>query len=148
MSPGYFAAEFPHDNPELWRCPEMSVPQLPEPEAAPESDDFERLIVALGDVALAAGATRAAAQLQLLLRGERAPDASPRAAALATVAPAWRAVLDGSSNDLGACGDLSLDEWGAALLAELMETPSRATELRRELRSRGVAAFGMIEQAA
>jgi hypothetical protein len=40
-----------------------------------------------------------------------------------------------------------LDEWAADLLARLLGAPARATGLRRDLRSRGVAAFGLVEAA-
>lgn len=56
---------------------------------------------------------------------------------------AWRAVLCGTSDDLGACGGAMLDEWASDVLAHVLGTPSRATVLRRELRTRGVAAFGL-----
>ena len=38
---------------------------------------------------------------------------------------------------------MTLDEWSADLLARMMGAPSKAATLRRELRSHGVAAFGL-----
>jgi hypothetical protein len=62
---------------------------------------------------------------------------------------AWRAVLKGVSEDLSACGAQTLDRWAAELLATALGLPAgRVEELRRELRRRGVAAFGMLAQAA
>jgi hypothetical protein len=40
-----------------------------------------------------------------------------------------------------------LDEWAADVLARLFGAPDRSAQLRRELRGRGVAAFGLIEAA-
>jgi hypothetical protein len=56
-------------------------------------------------------------------------------------------VLD-AEGDLAACGELPLDEWAALLIASAMGAPGRAAELRRELRARGVAAFGLVCRAA
>jgi hypothetical protein len=57
-------------------------------------------------------------------------------------------VLDGSSADLSACGSTTLDVWGAELLDALLSIPrERADDLRRALRQRGVAAFGMLAAA-
>ena len=50
--------------------------------------------------------------------------------------------MRGTSEDFSACGDAMLDEWAADLLARLVGGPTRATTLKRELRDRGVAAFG------
>lgn len=62
---------------------------------------------------------------------------------VATVA-AWRGILRGTSEDLlGACGGCMLDEWAADLVARVLGTPSRTDVLRKELRARGVAAFGL-----
>jgi hypothetical protein len=41
-----------------------------------------------------------------------------------------------------------LDEWCAGLLAKIMGSPSRVEGLRRDLRGRGVAAFGLVADAA
>jgi hypothetical protein len=41
-----------------------------------------------------------------------------------------------------------LDEWCAALIAGVLGQNVRADGLKRELRRRGVAAFGLVEQAA
>ncbi len=56
---------------------------------------------------------------------------------------AWSAILRGTSEDFSACGNGMLDEWAADLLARLLGAPSRVPALRRQLRARGVAAFGV-----
>jgi len=102
------------------------------------------LVAALVRVALERGATRAAAELPDLLSGERyRPDLAGLLAAGAT----WRAVLDGTSDDLAACGDQPLDAWGAELLATLLGAPAEREALRRALRRHGVAAFGVLRAA-
>ena len=60
---------------------------------------------------------------------------------------AWRAILRGTSDDFTACGGAMLDEWAAGILARLLGAPAREPVLRRELRARGVAAFGLVEAA-
>jgi hypothetical protein len=60
----------------------------------------------------------------------------------------WQGVLRGESEDFDACGTAMLDEWCAALLARIAGNPSRTESLRRELRRRGVAAFGLVADAA
>jgi hypothetical protein len=159
VHPRSAAAEFPNDNPELhagtiWRSDsprgrvEAIAPEEPRhrPMAAPEPpprDDFARLVELMVEVLLALGETRAAAEVTGLAAG-RAPAAL---AALAQSAWAWRDVLAGRG-DLSACGELALDEWAALILCTLLGATSRAPELRRALRARGVAAFGLIAQAA
>lgn len=135
----------------------------PEPENA-----FQRFLQAMVRVALAEGATQVAAELPLILgqgrlrpwaldesaeralrsRGYLTPDGDAASPTFQGVADAWRSVLDGSSQDLSACGDKTLDEWGSSLLASLLGRAAQsAEELRRALRRAGVAAFGMREAA-
>ena len=131
----------------------------------PASDEpFTILVFTLADVALGAGSPHVASVLPALLlhgRLEHAmpPDASQALAeagvlkgdevtpAFVAQTHAWRALLLGTSDDFAACGNAMLDEWAADLLARLLGAPSRATALRSELRSRGVAAFGLVEAA-
>ena len=42
---------------------------------------------------------------------------------------------------------MMLDEWAADVLARLMGAPDRIPSLRRDLRTRGVVAFGLVEAA-
>jgi hypothetical protein len=130
----------------------------------PPDDAFSVLVMTLGDVALSIGSPHVASVLPgLLLEGrlDRAlPDGAAQALAEGGVAQgaevscafvaqthAWRAILAGTSDDFSACGNAMLDEWCAELLARLLGAPSRAAELRRDLRERGVAAFGLVEAA-
>jgi hypothetical protein len=57
-------------------------------------------------------------------------------------------VLQGECEDLSGCGALALDEWCAGIVARAIGNIARADGLRRELRRRGVAAFGWMEDAA
>lgn len=143
MSPYAFSDEFPNDNPALFQGP-APLMDVAAPRIADDDDDYARLSQLLIETALLAGATRAAALVSGILSGERV---AAEHRALAETAHAWRAVLCGSG-DLGACGDDPLDEWAAHLLATLMGAPERRAELRRELRGRGVAAFGLVARAA
>lgn len=60
---------------------------------------------------------------------------------------AWRGVLDGTQ-DLPACGNTLLDAWAAGVLGAFLNVPrERTDDLRRELRKRGVAAFGLLSAA-
>ena len=131
---------------------------------AASDDPFTILLGTLVDVALGAGSPHVASVLPaLLLEGrleQRMADEVVQALAEANIASgteltpafvaqthAWRAILLGTSDDFGACGAAMLDEWAADSVARLLGAPSRATALRRELRSRGVAAFGLVEAA-
>jgi hypothetical protein len=151
----------------------IDVPPTPEPlqaEAEPvpaEPDAYTAYVDALVSVALAAGATRAAATLPALLGSgaldvtafsddvqkaligagvvERSGDGLALRAAFASTASAWRNVLRGETNDLSACGTTTLDSWSADLLRAFGVGGSK--DVRRELRGRGVAAFGMLVAA-
>jgi hypothetical protein len=59
---------------------------------------------------------------------------------------AWQGILRGESEDFGALGPL--DEWAADVVARVVGNPARADGIRRELRRRGVAAFGVVADAA
>jgi hypothetical protein len=133
----------------------------------PADDDFSALLRAMQAVLLAEGATRAAAMLApLMLLGSADLDAIGDKAPPAGNGPivsdqgrlrlsepaeqtraAWRGVLSGQTEDLAACGTGTLDRWAAELVAALLGAPARADEVRRELRRRGVAAFGMLAAA-
>ncbi len=138
----------------------VSAPVLPE-------TAFERFVNAMVRAALEAGATRVAAELPTLLGEARLcaahfdadaqralrkagylnadGSASPR---FVNTARAWQSVLCESSPDFGACGEKTLDEWAAALLAALLgAAPTAADTLRKRLRADGVAAFGMRDAA-
>jgi hypothetical protein len=127
-------------------------------------DPFTTLVFTLADIAIGAGSPYVASLLPALLLEGRLDRALPADAAQALAEAdvargtevtaafigqtrAWRAILSGTSDDFAACGNAMLDEWAAELLARLLGAPSRATALRRELRSHGVAAFGLVEAA-
>ena len=97
------------------------------------NDPFEAFLQTLSDVACDSGQTFAASEIA----GALAEDA---------VARAWRAILNGESEDFSSCA-APLDEWASGALARILSAPHKAGQLRRELRARGVAAFGLIEAA-
>jgi len=127
--------------------------------AAPD-DPFIVLVCALADVAIGVGSPYVASVVRpLLVDGCIEPGLSEAAlsaleaggiladcevtSAFATTARAWREILRGTSEDFSACANTMLDEWCADLLARLLGAPDRTAALRRELRDRGVAAFGL-----
>jgi hypothetical protein len=139
-------------------------------EAAPveaTASGFDAFVGALSGILIERGATRAAANVGALLGQKRlardAFDAGTRKVLVArglidaktgrptpefsVVAHAWRDVLEGTNGDLSACGNTTLDVWGAELLCALLGARERSDELRRALRQRGVAAFGMLAAA-
>jgi hypothetical protein len=144
--------------------PVHEVECAPAVEVAPAFAHFE---AALGAALMAQGASRSAAILPRLLRLESlTPDAVSKEVWLTLqsrgylesnarysqkfreLCTAWSAVLQGSSQDFGACGTTTLDRFGADLLAALLAVPAtRADELRRQLRKAGIAAFGVLEAA-
>jgi hypothetical protein len=102
----------------------------------------ERLDVRSLDEALVEGlVTRG-----LLTRGESG--LVVRSDTVVRTAAAWRGALDGAEPDFSACGTAMFDEWSADLVARLAGTPQKVEILRRELRGRGVAAFGLLVEAA
>ncbi len=129
------------------------------------SDSFQIFLGALAQSLLGSGQTRAAAVLPALfaegdlqsdelsaeaLQSLRERGIVERGSLMVTArfratAQAWQEVLNGTSDDLAACGDTTLDGWSSELLCALSAAPiARAGEYRRELRKRGVAAFGLI----
>lgn len=131
------------------------APSLPPPPQStstpPASDDpFDALVAVLEEVARGAGATDAAMHtLRVLLGRERiGADAPAEHSAMRTAAAAWSAILRGESEDFSACGASTLDEWSSTLIGAALGEPGRADSLRRELRRRGVAAFGLVVEAA
>lgn len=166
-------AEFPHDNPELFSgpgwlavdpcggpkavawasqrnlhypAPVAAAPEAPAPVAelaeppavAPaELTDFDRLLVAVRGVVPSEADPLLVVELEQFLRGDDAH------------ADAWRRLLSGQKSDLAECGDRPLDEWVSALVGARLGCDAAATAgLRRALRKRGVAAFGMLDARA
>ncbi len=152
--------------------PVQPAPDEPPSEArvANENEPFERYVQALVEVGLAAGAPArvmevlpgmlGAARLNtqgldgvaidalvaagMLVRAESG--AVTRADGFVAVAQAWRATMIGEDADFAVC-TTTLDEWSAWIIATLAGMPQRQDGLRRELRARGVAAFGMLDAA-
>ncbi|MBX3213776.1 MAG: hypothetical protein KF850_17180 [Labilithrix sp.] len=136
-------------------------PALDSSALPPAPDDpFIVLVCTLADVAIAAGSPHVASLLPGLLYDGRLPEpldaeaadalraagvleGSSVAPAFIAVTSAWSAILRGTSDDFDACGASMLDEWAADLLARMLAAPARAQSLRQELRTRGVAAFGL-----
>ncbi len=143
------------------------------PPAAPEApmeDLFSLFVRTLVDVALGAGAAPRAAQAisgmlgvtrldvhaldadlvgalvagDLLARTESG--AVTRSESLVANAHAWRATLLGEETEFSVSS--MLDEWSAHIVATLLAAPLQKEAVRRELRARGIAAFGMLVEAA
>lgn len=140
-------------------------PAVAEVFAEQPADGFATLVATLTDLALVHGSLLAASLVAPLLEGtagEReaaslTADAMSALVAGGVLTPeggvtraflrgarGWASVLRGESDDLAACGDRTLDEWSADLVARLVGAPERMEALRRELRARGVAAFGLL----
>ena len=147
--------------------------EIVEPAATPDADQpgdpFATFVQTLVAVAQDAGCARAAALLPALLEGghvEAAVMGEPTIECLVNAgvlargssglvggeafrrtAEAWRSILRGDSDDFGACGPRMLDEWAADLVARIVAAPAKTEQLRRELRTRGIAAFGLVMAA-
>ncbi|MGD0527840.1 MAG: hypothetical protein ABSE49_22090 [Polyangiaceae bacterium] len=130
--------------------PEVIVAAVESVAPPPADDPFVMLVAVLEDVARNAGADDATlATLACLLGRTRLGAGAPEGhATLRAQALAWQGILRGESEDFTACGAGMLDEWCAALVAGVLGQNTRADGLKRELRRRGVAAFGLVEQAA
>lgn len=130
------------------RAPAFAQDAASEP--SPADDSFALLAHVLEEVTAAAGAGEdALAMLRMLLGRTRLDASAPTdAKVLRDQALAWQGILRGENEDFDACGGAMLDDWSAALVARVLGNPSRADRIKRELRRRGVAAFGIVEQAA
>jgi hypothetical protein len=141
------------------------------PEALPPARDaFQTFVDALTQVALAAGApARVVEALPGMLGAARLDvhrlDASTvdtlvhadllsrtesgtvaRSESLVVNAQAWRATLLGEQSTLAVSS--TLDDWSAYIVSALAAAPEKKEALRRQLRTHGIAAFGMIVEAA
>jgi hypothetical protein len=134
--------------------PETSVAEGPPDEPRNEAPDpFATFVLVVDAVARTAGAGVEAMTLLGAILGRARLDASAGEAdrSLRAQALAWQAILRGESEDFAACGGGMLDDWTAALVAHVLAASGsahRADALKRELRRHGVAAFGLVEQAA
>jgi hypothetical protein len=156
----------PAEEPTVVAAPE---PQPVEPE--PSDDPFAEYVQAVVEVVLESGSTRAAAAIPGFLGGastgvedfdrtaidrlvaqglaeQGAAGAIPSTNFRTTIG-VWQRVLRGEPADLSECGGAMLDQWTADFVATLLGAPaSRSDDLRRQLRRKGVAAFGMLARAA
>jgi hypothetical protein len=146
--------------------PTVAAPKAQTPSASsvvvetkPEvTDDFPRLLDAMVGVLLEAGATRAAAGVRKLLDEGEVDESTFGDVAMGgplvkngsrialtsgglMTARAWRSLLGGESDDLSSC-ESTLDAWCAELLSGL--SGKSAEDMRKALRRRGVAAFGLL----
>lgn len=119
-----------------------SEPPAPETASAPD-DPFMVLVNALVDVAIAQGSPFVASQLPALLIDGRIEPGVDVDDAVVKTAHAWQGILRGTSEDWDAIGGAMLDEWAAELLARLLNAGDRAQLIKRELRARGIAGFGL-----
>jgi len=115
-----------------------------------QDDPFVALAIVLEAAAIASGArAEAIASLRIVLGRERlTAETGDDLLVLREQAAAWQAILRGESEDFAACGVASLDEWSSIAVARCMGEMGRADGLRREIRRRGVAAFGLVIEAA
>jgi hypothetical protein len=150
------------------------VPAPPAPLAEPRplrvetcDERVETFVRAMADVARAHGPAETAAHVESLFKfGMPAPlELSPSARAslldgnileateggvhatawFARTSSAWQSMLRGEGGNLAECGESTLDGFTADLIASLVAKPSMASTFRRELRRRGIAAFGMLD---
>jgi hypothetical protein len=152
-----------------FECEEI-MPTAPEA-AEPTSDPFTNLVIVLESVARDVGGVDGAARIlrgllgmerleaaalpeisiEALVAGaqlERTSTGARRTDAFTQTVRAWQGILRGESEDFAMCGSAALDEWSADVLARALGNAMLATQLRRELRQRGVAAFGLVAEAA
>lgn len=141
----------PHPGVALERQTVVAETETPASEQpSPGIDAFALFVQAVEGVARAAGATEASMTALAVLLGRARLDASATDAerTLRGQALAWQGILRGESEDFTACGNGMLDEWAASLVAHVLQMSGRADGFKRELRCRGVAAFGLVDQAA
>ena len=124
----------------------------PPPETIPPAadDPYASLMGVLEQVARDAGAPDDVVTALKTVLGQLRIDAGAPAdhQRMRSEALAWQGILRGESEDFAACGVSMLDEWSALLIATLMGSPGRSDTLKRDLRRHGVAAFGLVDQAA
>ncbi|MBM4362865.1 MAG: hypothetical protein FJ104_09315, partial [Deltaproteobacteria bacterium] len=127
--------------------------------AAP--DPWRELVGAVVAVAMAQGASRAAAVARGLLETDASPeglgaeltaalgragilaDSGGPAGAFLAAREAWRAVIRGLTDDFGAAAATTLDAWCETLLRALGVGAETKVDVRKALRREGVAAFGL-----
>jgi hypothetical protein len=146
-------------------------PSPPVPDAPVTNETVSTFLRAAIEVAVAHGGGEQAGQLELLL-GDRPAEArllptqalSERASTslvegkilertdegwlettdFARQRDTWLGALRGDALDLSCCGDSTLDTFTANVVSRLLASPDKREMVRRDLRRRGVAAFGML----
>lgn len=112
-------------------------------ETEPADDPFLVFVGAVAAVAEAEGSAELAARVRALLVDGRIDEDAPVEPSSVTIARAWQGILRNTSEDWDAIGGAMLDEWAADLLARMLGVAERAPMLKRELRARGIAGFGL-----
>jgi hypothetical protein len=146
---------------------EHRAPHTHDERVATYDERVENFVRAISEVALAHGAAETAAHVESLFKfgTPAALELSPSARAalldgnileaseggvhatawFARTSSAWQSMLRGEAGNLAVCGESTLDGWTADLIACLVAKPSMASTIRRDLRRRGIAAFGMLD---
>ena len=88
-----------------------------------------------------------AADARLLALLDTGPDGAAPAARLARGYRGWARTLAGEDVDFAETGGTMLDEWAALACSAALGEGVAVTALRRELRARGGAAFGLVDAA-
>ncbi|MFO0666286.1 MAG: hypothetical protein U0174_20190 [Polyangiaceae bacterium] len=102
---------------------------------SPSDDDAVEVFCALlEEVAIQFGGESAAEVVSSWLRDEDSPLAEERSP--------WLSLLRGDECDLSTASAATLDEWASKMLSRA--SGRDAGEIRRELRNRGVAAYGLL----
>lgn len=136
--------------------------------AAAESAAYDSFVAALSAVLLQRGATRGAAVIGSLLEGARVETNALGETLVqqlsqagigeqrgeqflvdpgfAQAAHGWKTLLSAESEDFSSCAE-TLDDWATRLVGALLPNPAPVKDIRRELRRKGVAAFGMLAAA-
>lgn len=131
------------DEPAVEPIVEAVAEVAPAPAPAASDDPFMVFVNVLVDVAVEQGSPFVASQLPaLLIDGTVVPGVDVDASLLKT-AHAWQGILRGTSEDWDAIGGAMLDDFAAELLARLLGASDRTQLLKRELRARGIAGFGL-----
>lgn len=145
-----------------------AVASVAQPTSSEEASVYETFVGALSAVLLQRGATRGAAVVGSLLEGERVDvDALGETlvqqlssagigeqrgeqflvdTGFAQTATGWKSLLSAESEDFSSCAE-TLDDWATRVVAALLPNAAPAKEIRKELRRKGVAAFGMLAAA-
>jgi hypothetical protein len=137
--------EEPDDEPQIEILDDLEPCEFEDvvcPPISPVDDgSFAALVRALDEVAASVGCRSAEPRLAALFDAQATSDVPHD---LRTEAFAWREILLGERHELPTSSTRLLDEWGAELLAHLTGAVGKTEQIRRELRARGVAAFGLV----